>query len=86
MIEKMSFKIEDESILVKHNEIWNKTKKTLGQKFQSKPVYDKKYIKSKIKVFNGVVSTIFRDDKIPKENVHYTCIALINIDSVMKMA
>ena len=40
--------------------------------------------KAKLKAFNDVVSTVFSDDKIPKESVHYTCIAAINIDSVMK--
>ena len=32
-----------------------------------------------------MVYTIFWNDEIPKENVHYTCIAVISIDSVMKM-
>ena len=27
----------------------------------------------------------FLGDEIPKENIHYTCIACITIDSVMKM-
>ena len=54
--------------------------------FHSKPVYDEKYIKGRVKKFNGVVNTIFWNDKIPKENVQCTCIAVINIDSsVMKM-
>ena len=38
----MSFKIEDDNLLVKYNEIWNKIKKTLDIKFHSKPVYGKK--------------------------------------------
>ena len=29
--------------------------------------------------------TNFLGDKIPKESIHYTCIACITIDSVMKM-
>ena len=29
--------------------------------------------------------TSFLGDKIPKENVHYICIACVTIDSVMKM-
>ena len=49
------------------------------------PVYDEKYIKSKVKEFNGVVKTNFLGDEIPKENMHYTCIACITIDSVMRM-
>ena len=55
----MSFKIEDHSVLIKYNEIWNKIKKTLDIKFNSKPVYDKRHIKVKVKAFNGVVNTIF---------------------------
>ena len=54
-------------------------------KFHSKPVYDKNYIKAKVKTSKGVIHTIFEGDEIPKERVHYTCIAAINIDSVMKM-
>ena len=41
-------------------------------KFHSKPVYNEKYIKAKVKALNGVVNAIFWNDKIPKENVHYT--------------
>ena len=70
----MSFMIEDDSVLVKYNEIWNDVKKTLNIKFHSMPVYDKKYIKAKLKEFNGVVNTKFWSDKIPKEGVHHTCI------------
>ena len=48
-------------------------------------VYDKKYIKAKLREFNGVVNTNFCGDEIPKEGVHHTCMACINIDSVLKM-
>ena len=84
IVEKM-FKNKDGNILVKHNWIWNKIKKTLKIKFHSQPVYDEKYIKAKVKTFNEVVNTNFSDDKVPKESIHYICIAAINIDSVMKI-
>ena len=32
-----------------------------------------------------MIKTNFLGDEIPKENVHYACIACITIDSVMKM-
>ena len=54
-------------------------------KFHSNPVYDEKYINAKVKEFNGVVNTNFWGDKVPKEGVHYTCIAYLSIDSVVKM-
>ena len=48
------------------------------------PIYDEKYIKFKVKKFNGVVNTVFWNDIVLKEGVHYTCIACISIDSVIK--
>ena len=48
-------------------------------------VYDEKYIKAKVREFNGVVKTNFLGDEIPKEGVHYACIPCITIDSVMRM-
>ena len=41
-------------------------KKTLNLRFYSQPIYDNKYIKTKVKTFNGVVNTPFSDNKIPK--------------------
>ena len=81
----MSFMIEDDSVLVKYNEIWNNVKRTLNIKFHSMPVYDEKYIKTKLKEFNGVVNTNFCGDEIPKEGVHHTCIAYISIDSILRV-
>ena len=49
------------------------------------PVYDEKYMKAKVREFNGVIKTNFLSDEVPKENEHYTCIACITIDSVMRM-
>ena len=81
----MSFVIKDDDVLDKYNEIWDKIKETLSTKFHSMPVYDKKYIKAKVREFNGVIKTNFLGDEIPKESMHYTCIACITIDSVMRM-
>ena len=81
----MSFVIKDDDVLDKHNEIWDKINKTLSIKFHSMLVYDEKYIKVKVREFNGVIKTNFLGDKMPKEIEHYTCIACITIDSVMRM-
>ena len=50
-----SFKIEDESVYLEYNEIWNKIKRALNKRFHSQPIYDDKYIKTKVKTFNGVI-------------------------------
>ena len=81
----MSFVIKDDGVLDKYNEIWDKIKEKLNIKFHSMPVYDEKCIKAKVREFNGVIKTKFLSDEIPKENVHYTCIACITIDSVTKI-
>ena len=49
------------------------------------PVYDQTYIKTKVREFDGNIKTNFLGDEIPKENMDYTCIACITIDSVMRM-
>ena len=72
-------------MLDKYNEILDEIKEILNIKFHSMPVDDEKYIKVKAREFNGVIKTNFLGDKMPKENVHYTCIACITTDSVMKI-
>ena len=81
----MSLVIKDDDVLHKNNEIWEIIKKTLNIEFHSMPVYDEKYINAKVREFNGVIKTNFLGDEIRKENVHYTCIACITIDSVKRM-
>ena len=81
----MSFVIKDDDVLDKYNEIWDKIKETLSIKFHSMPVYNEKYIKAKVREFNGVIKTNILGDKIRKENMHYICITCITIGSVIRM-
>ena len=81
----MSVVIKDDMCLNKYNEIWDKVKEKLNIKFHSTTVYDEQYTKAKVREFNGVIKTNFLGDEIPKESVHYTCIACITIDSAMRM-
>ena len=66
----MSFKIEDRDIYLKYSEISNKVKILLGVKFNSPPIHNEEYIKTKVKIFNGVNSTSFANDEIPREINH----------------
>ena len=81
----MSLTIEDDKVLFKYSDVWNKLIKIKGIKFYSNLVYDKKCIKTKVREYNGVIKTNFLGNEVPKEGVKYTCIACINIDSVIKM-
>ena len=60
-------------------------KKKLSIKFHSKPVYNQKYLKAKVREFDDVIKTNFLGNEVPKENIHYTCIACIAIDSVTEV-
>ena len=60
-------------------------KNKLGIKFHSQPVYDETYIKAKVRELDGKIKTKFLSINVPKENMHYTCIACMTIDSVMKI-
>ena len=81
----MSFFVRNDNVLDKYNEILDKIKEKLNIKFHRKPVYDQKYLKAKVKEYGGVIKTNFFGNEVPKENMHYTCIASITVDSVKKM-
>ena len=56
-----------------------------GINFHSEPASEYKYLKAKVREFDEVIKTNFLGNNIPKENMHYTCIACITIDSVMRI-
>ena len=60
-------------------------KDKLRIKFHSKLIYEQKYLNAKVREFDGVIKTNFLGNNMPKENIHYTCIACITIDSAMKI-
>ena len=69
----------------KYDEIWDAIKNKLSIKSHSKTVYNQKYLKTKIREFDDVIKANFLDNDMPKENMHYACIACITIDCVMRM-
>ena len=81
----MSFVTDDKEIYKKYNEIWEVVRKLLKLKFTVSPVLDDKYIIAKLKIFNGINRTTFTNNIIPFEKYHYTCISVIDIDSVLKI-
>ena len=63
----MLFKIENKDIYSNYSDIWNKIKKLLNVTFNSLPIRNEEYIKTKVKVFNSVNNTSFTNNEIPKE-------------------
>ena len=74
--------IKDEKLLQKYNEIWKKVSSIIKKEFDSKPIYNKKYIKTKIKSCYGKINTNFQNNKIPKVSFQCICLSVILIDSV----
>ena len=81
----MSFLIKDDEVWDKYDKIWDVIKDKLGIKFHSEPVYEYEYLKAKVKEFDGVIKTNFLGNDMPNENMYYTCIACITIDSIMNI-
>ena len=77
----MSFLIKNNEAWEKYEDIWDAIKNKLVIKFHSHPIYEKKYLKAKIREFDDQIKTNILGNSIPKENVYYTCIAWITIDS-----
>ena len=69
----------------KYKQIWDVIKNKLGIKFHNEPIYEQKYLKAKTREFDGVIKINFLGNGTPKQNMHYTCIACITVDSVMKI-
>ena len=67
----ISLLIKDDELLEKCNEIWEKVKNSLKKEFDSKPIYNEKYLKAKIKSYNGKINTNFHNNKITKEGPKY---------------
>ena len=55
----MSFFIKDDEVWDKYDEIWDVIKNELNIKFPSEAVFEYKYLKAKVREFNGVIKTTF---------------------------
>ena len=72
-IKYMSFFIKEDLLLGKCDEIWEKVKNSIKKDFNSEPAYNEKYLKAKIKSYNGKVNINFHNNRIPKEGSWSIC-------------
>ena len=89
---KMSFLIKegDKVLYTLYSKIWKKISSIMKVKFTTNPIYDEKFIGARLKTFGEQNNTIFTDNndgivKMPKENIRYACIPIIDLDSVYKV-
>ena len=80
----ISLLIKDDELLEKCNEIWEKVKNSLKKEFDSKSIYNEKYLKAKIKSYNGKINTNFHNNKITKEGPKYIWLSVILLDFIFR--
>ena len=76
-----SFLINDDKLLEKHNETWEKVKNSLKNEFDSERVYNEKYLEAEISFYNGKINANFYNNKTPKEVFSFICLSVVLIDS-----
>ena len=87
---KMSFFTDNNEFLERYTKIWEKISDLIDKKFDSDPVYNNKYINTKIRSYNNDIITNFHDidnknNKLPEKNKAYKCMSLISLDSFIKI-
>ena len=69
--------------LLWYNTIRDKVSADIKKEFNSKPVYNKEFLKTKIK-FHGDEVADFYNKKIPKVDSNHTCLAVIILDCALE--
>ena len=57
-IKRLHIFIKDDQLLKKYNDIWNKVSNSIKKVFDSETIYDKKFLKAKIKSYGDEVISI----------------------------
>ena len=87
---KMSFFTDNNEFLERYTAIWKKLCNLVNKKFDSDPIYNNKYINTKIRSYNNDIKTNFRNidnknNKLPEKTKPYKCVSLISLDSIIKI-
>ena len=62
----MSFLIKNSEVWEKYENIWNVIKNKLNIKFHSQPIFENKYLKTKVREFDGSIKTNVLGNNVPK--------------------
>ena len=80
---KMYFLTDNNEYFERYTKIWEKISDLIDKIFDRDPVYNNKYINTKIRSYNNDIMTNFHDidnknKKLPEKNKPYKCISLIS--------
>ena len=76
----MSFRRDDEKLLEKYKAIWTKIQNLKNIELNALPVYDYRYIKTKIRTYGNKVYTNFRGLNVPEDDIEFESFTIISID------
>ena len=79
----MCFLIKDDDLLEKYNTNWDKVSADIKKEFDSEPVYNEHFFKTKIKSHDNEAAN-FYDKTLPKVDSNHTCLAVTSLDSAFK--
>ena len=87
---KMSFVTDNNELLERYTAIWEKISDLVNKIFDSDPIYNNKYINTKIRSYNNDINSNFRNidnknNKLPEKNKPYKCVSLISLSSIIKI-
>ena len=90
VIEKCLFFTNNNEFLERYTAIWEKISNLVNKEIDSDPIYNNKYINTKIRSCNNDIKTNFRNidnknNKLPEKNKPYKCISLISLASIIKI-
>ena len=78
----MSFRIDDEKLLKKYKAIWPRTENLKNIELNALPVYDARYIKTKIRATGDKVYTNFYGLNVPEDDIECESFTVIS-DSLL---
>ena len=79
----ISFRIDDEKLLEKYKAIWTKIEDLKNIKLNALPIYDDRYMKTKMRTYGNKVYTNFRGLNVPENDIKCESSIAIAIDSLL---
>ena len=80
------FIIKNVKVLRACKVVCHKVNYLMKKRFDSEPMYVDECMKSKVKSYNDKINTNFNDSDILDKGVHYVCLSVTLVHSVVKMS
>ena len=79
----LSYRMDHEKLFEKYKAIWTKIEDLKNIELNALPVYDDKYIKTKIRTYVDKVYISFRGLNVPEDDIECESLTVISIDSLL---